>query len=80
MNNKETLDIAELVAMSRRFDDLYMLGVLGFHGGAVHLNERCFKGLFGQWEITEWDSADFPYEHSATVDDVKFFCIGDKVL
>lgn len=76
MNNKEKLDIAELVAMHKRVKELYRLGLFDVNtSDGVHINDDAFVELFGQWEITARDCADFPYEHSATVDDVKFFCI-----
>ena len=79
MNNKEKLDIAELVAMHKRAKELYRLGLFGVNRlDGVHINNDAFVELFGQGEITEWDSADFPYEHSATVDGVKFFCISES--
>lgn len=75
MNNKETLDIAELVAMRKRFYELRELGLLGFYDRSVHLSEISFKELFDLVEVNPINCEEFPYEHSFTVDGVKFFCM-----
>lgn len=78
MNNRETLDIQELVEMNRRFTELYPLGLLSFNDRSVHLSEISFKELFDLVEVNPINCEEYPYEHSATVDGVKFFCISES--
>ena len=44
--------------------------------GVVHMESESFFEEFENYEVTERDDTQYPYEFSAMVDGIKFFCIG----
>lgn len=47
---------------------------------SIHLGDDAFKEIFGQGMVESRDDETFPFEHSAEVGGVKFFCIGDETI
>lgn len=49
-------------------------------GYDVQMMEEEFKELFGQGMVTRRGGDMYPYEHAASVNGIKVFCIGEETL